>query len=141
MDRYDIPGPNIWVAEDEKMVVGTLRLVPRNTGPYLGDEFYGWTKLSEILGDSEANVQQNAVIISRGAIARSHRRSGLFSILCDVLEDRSRELGAKCILGVVAADNDPSLRLLGDRGYFVYHEDVFPSEWKGRCICKRLDIK
>jgi predicted GNAT family N-acyltransferase len=140
IDRYDLPGPHLWVAEQGADVVGTLRLVQRCAGPYLGDEYYGWATLAETLGGSVHSVQQSAVIISRGAIAKSHRRSGLFSVLCDVFEDRSRELGAKYILGVVAAGNDPSYRLLSERGYFVYHEDTFPSDWKGRCICKRLDI-
>jgi len=140
IDRYDVPGPHLWVAEQDGEVVGTLRLVERSRGPYLGDDCYGWATLAETLGDSIDNIQQSAVIISRGAIAKPHRRSGLFSALCNVFEDESRELGAKYILGVVAAGNDPSFRLLSERGYFAYHEETFPSDWKGRCICKRLNI-
>jgi len=138
VDSFDHPGDNIYVAIDCQKVVGTLRLIVCQDGPYIQEELCGYPELAAILGIQQEQLLLHAGFTTRCAVAMSHRGQGLFSLLQDHLEIDARRRNLRYIISVVAEHNDPSYALFTKRGFFKYHQATFANGWVGKCICKIL---
>ncbi|MBL0941241.1 MAG: GNAT family N-acetyltransferase [Alphaproteobacteria bacterium] len=115
----------------EKEIIGSLRLVFRKVGPYLGDNGYEYEKLAYKLGIPLKELFLTTVIITRGVVRKEYRRLGVFKKLLSYAEALCKKHNANILIGATSMENDASKELLLSLEFNQYTRNFNENGWEG----------
>lgn len=140
MDIWDTLPSNLIIAYiNNYHIIGTLRLIERKYGPYLGEEGYQYDLLSKNLDVSKEFLLDKISILTRGVVAKDYRSLGVFSMMCDYANTLAVSMDSCISIAAIATDNSASKKFFGRLGYKFYATGVNKNKWKGDYCYKLLN--
>lgn len=136
-DEFDSSSSTLFVAKDTETIVGSLRVVPVAGKCYFGYEQH-YPTIAAALGMGEKQLEECAVIVSRGVIAPEYRGGGLFAALLDTAEEFCLRMGLYVSIGAVSQDNPGCFNFMIRKGYLSGGSIRMINNWSGTLIYKRF---
>jgi len=110
----------IFIAKYNKKIIGTGKVAFRKTEPFLGDEYYHYDLLAEMVGLHVDELMTCVALFERIALDTKYRNNGIATMMLNKMEEYSISQRIKYILIAVKSNKLELINLWKNKGFKVY---------------------